>query len=130
MEAPKINNKIRVSSKLSGDFFRLWVEFLTPLHNLTHREQDVLAAFIQKRFELSKSITDNQLLDKVLFGKEYVSEVKKECNISNSYYKYVMVKLRKTKAIIDGKLNPKLIPKNLGKDDKFFQLLFIFELND
>lgn len=129
MAGPKINNVIRIPSSIDKDFFRLWIEFLTPLHNLTFKEKDVLAAFIKKRFELTKSVNDESLIDKILFSRENVAEVKKDCNISNSYYKLVMVKLRKTKAISDGKINPKFIPKNLSFDDKSFQLLFFFDLN-
>jgi len=129
MANPKINNVIRVPASLHKNFFRLWIEFLTPLHGLTYRERDVLATFIKKRFELAKSITDEQLVDKILFSKDSVNEVKKDCNISKSYFKMVMIKLRKTKAIIDGKINPKFMPKNLAYDDKSFQLLFYFDLN-
>ena len=129
MAGPKVNNVIRIPASINKDFFRLWIEFLTPLHNLTCKERDVLAAFIKKRFELTKSVSDDTLIDKILFSRENVADVKKECNISNSYYKLVMVKLRKTKAISEGRINPKFIPKGLSFDDKSFQLLFFFDLN-
>lgn len=135
MATPKINSVIRVpasitsSASLSNSFFRLWIEFLTPLHGLTFREKEVLAAFIKKRFEMGQSISDEVLLDKVLMSTEVSSEIKKECNISNSYYKFVMSKLRKVKAIVDGRINQKFIPKNLSINDKDFKLLFYFDLN-
>ena len=46
----KVNNVIGIPASLKGDFFRKWVEYLTPLHNLANREKDVLAAFIKARF--------------------------------------------------------------------------------
>ena len=49
----KVTNYIKITStpklKMSpeGDFFRYWVAFLKPLHELANREMDVLAAFLK-----------------------------------------------------------------------------------
>ena len=50
------------------DFFRYWFEILKPFHHLTNRAMDVATAMIRKRHELSKVISDNQILDKILFS--------------------------------------------------------------
>lgn len=125
-----VNNVIRIPTSLKGKFFRIWIEFLTPLHSLTNREKDVVAAFIKARFELSKSITDDTLLDKVVMSDDVKEKIKAECNVSDAFFQVILGKLRKTNVIIDGKINPKFIPKNLSLDDKSFQLLLYFDLDE
>lgn len=127
--AGRVNNVIRIPTSLKGKFFRIWIEFLTPLHSLTNREKDVVAAFIKARFELSKSITDDALLDKVVMSDDIKAKVKAECNVSDAFFQVILGKLRKTTVIVDGKINPKFIPKSINPDDKAFQLLLYFDLD-
>lgn len=127
--AGRANNVIRIPTSLQGKFFRIWIEFLTPLHSLTNREKDIVAAFIKARFELSKSISDDTLLDKVVMSDDIKAKVKEECNVSDAFFQVILGKLRKTNVIIDGRINPKFIPKSLNHDDKAFQLLLYFDLD-
>lgn len=127
----RVNNVIRIPTSLSGNFFRIWVEFLTPLHNLTNKEKDVVAAFLKTRYNLSKSITDDKLLDKVVITNSSVKEqVKQECGISNAFFTVIMGKLKKTSVIADNRINPKFIPKNINEKDGAFSLLLYFDLNE
>ena len=66
------DNVIRIPCKASSNFFRHWFQFLTPFHHLTDREMEVAACLVKHRYELSKVILDNDLLDKVaqVFGNE------------------------------------------------------------
>lgn len=129
MGLERANNCIRIPVSLNDKFFRTWVEFLTPLHHLTSREQDVLASLLKNRFELSKSISDEVLLDKVLMSDDIKAKVKAECGVSDAFFQVILGKLRKTEVIVDGRINPPLIPKRLNKDDQYFTLLLLFELN-
>lgn len=126
----RANNVIRIPTSLKSKFFRIWIEFLTPLHNLTNREKDVIAAFIKERFELSKAISDNNILDKVVMSDDTKSKIKSECGLSDAFFQVIFGKLRKTGVIVDGKINPKFIPKNLNPDDSSFQLLLYFDLDE
>lgn len=128
-KAGRANNVIRIPTSLQGKFFRIWIEFLTPLHSLTNREKDVVASFIKARFELSKSITDDSLLDKFVMSEDVKSKIKKECDVSDAFFQVILGKLRKTNIITGGKINPKFIPKSLNQDDKAFQLLLYFDLD-
>jgi hypothetical protein len=125
----RVNNCIRIPVSLDYQFFRTLVEFLAPLHHLTNREQDVLASLLKNRFELSYSISDEGLLDKVLMSEDIKAKIKEECNVSDAFFQVILGKLRKTGVIIEGKINSKFIPKNLKADDKSFQLLLYFDLN-
>jgi len=125
-----INNVIRIPTSLKGNFFRVWVEFLTPIHNMTNREKDVIAAMLKARFELSKVVTDDKLLDKVVMGDDVKEQIKTECGISNAFYKVIIGKLKKTNVIVDGRINPKFIPKKVTEDSSSFSLLLFFDLNE
>ncbi len=121
------NNIIRMPCSLSNNFFRYWFMFLEPYHKLTDREIDVITSFVKHRYELSKVIKDNDILDKVTMSEDTKRKVREECNITLPHFQVIMGKLRKNKVIIDGKINPKFIP-NIKEETGTFQLLFLFEL--
>ena len=123
----KANNVVRIPTSLSGWFFRYWLEFLRPFHQLTDREIDVTTSFIKHRYELSKVIKDNDILDKVTMSEDTKRKVREECNITLPHFQVIMGKLRKSKIIVDGKINPRFIP-NIREEEGFFELLLLFEL--
>lgn len=126
----RANNVIRIPTSLQGNFFRIWIEYLTPLHRLTNREKDVVAAFIKARFELSKVVTDSNLLDKIAMSDDIKNKIKAECSVSDAFFQVILGKLRKIGVIVDGRINPKFIPKSLGHNDQAAQLLLYFDLDE
>lgn len=130
METKKrVNGIINIPTSLEGNFFRYWLEFLAPFHRLTAREMDVATSFIKQRYILSEAIKDEDILDRVTMSEDTKHKVMQECNITPSHFQVIMGKLRKAKIIVDGKINPKFIPKNISKGDKSFQLLLYFDLD-
>lgn len=123
----KPDNIVRIPCSLDKSFFRLWFKFLEPFHKLTDREIDVIASFVKQRYELSKVIKDNEILDKVTMSEDTKKKVREECNITLPHFQVIMGKLRKNKVIIDGKINPRFIP-NIDEETGIFQLLLLFEL--
>lgn len=123
----KSNNVVRIPSSLKGKFFRYWLEFLKPFHQLTDREIDVATSFIKHRYELSKVIKDNDILDRVTMSEDTKRRVREECNITLPHFQVIMGKLRKSKIIVDGKINPRFIP-NIREGEEFFELLLLFDL--
>lgn len=123
----KPNNVIALKSSLSGRFFRIWLEFLRPFHKLTERETDVMAAFLKQRFELSKVVSDQEVLNKLTMSEDTKKKVRDDCNISQAHFQVIMTKLKKSKMIDNGKINPKFIPR-INSDSSGFQLLLAFEL--
>lgn len=123
----KINNVIRIPTSISTSFFRFWLEFLKPFHNLTDREMQIASAFLKRRQELSKVIQDDSILDKVVMSEDTKKAVREECNISLPHFQVIMGKLRKSKIILNGRINPKFIP-NLTEEQGSFRLLLNFEL--
>lgn len=123
----KINNVIRIPTSISTSFFRFWLEFLKPFHNLTDREMQIASTFLKRRQELSKVIQDDSILDKVVMSEDTKKAVREECNISLPHFQVIMGKLRKSKIILNGRINPKFIP-NLTEEQGSFRLLLNFEL--
>lgn len=125
----KANNVIRIPTSLKSNFFKYWFQFLEPFHNLTPREIEVIASFTKHRYELSKAIKDSSALDvdKILMSEDTKRKVREECNITPAYFQVIMGKLRQSKVIIDGKINPKFIPNITEDDNGAFQLLLLFE---
>lgn len=123
----KANNVIRIPTSLDGNFFRYWFMFLEPFHKLTDREIDVITSFVKQRYELSKVIKDNNILDKVTMSEDTKRKVREECNITLPHFQVIMGKLRKNGVIVNGRINPKFIPNINGEVDNF-QLLLLFDL--
>lgn len=123
----KINNVITIPTSIEGKFFRYWLEFLKPFHRLTDREIDVTASFLKQRHELSKVVSDQEVLNKLTMSEDTKRKVREDCQISQAHFQVIMTKLKKSKVIDNGRINPKFIPK-IDKDAKNFQLLLLFDL--
>ena len=122
----KPNNVIALKSSLKGGFFRMWLEFLRPFHKLTERETDIMAAFLKQRYELSKVVSDQDILNKLTMSDDTKKKIREECNISQAHFQVIMTKLKKSKMIENGNINPRFIPR-IKDETKGFQLLLPFE---
>lgn len=52
-----------------------------------------------------------------------------ECNLPPRYFNVVMSNLKKNRVIIDGRINPKFIPR-ISEEKGNFQLLLLFDFNE
>ena len=93
-----------------GDFFKLWVQFLKPLHHLTSKEMELLAAFLKKRYELEKVISDSSLLETVLMNEDTKREGRKSCGVTPKHFQVIMSRFRKNGVLKNGRIHLKLIP--------------------
>lgn len=123
----RINNVISIPTTIEGKFFRYWLEFLRPFHKLSDRELDVVSAFLKERYELSKVVSDQELLDRLIMSEDIKRKVRDVCNMSQTHFQVIMTKLKKNKVVDNGRINPKFIPR-LDKDADNFQLLLSFDL--
>ena len=118
---------IMVDTEKDKSFFIEWFRYLEPLHHLTEKEIEVIAAFARHRYELGKAIKDDNILDKYLFSEETKRQIRSELNISTNHFQVIMVKFKKNGVFIDGKINKKLLP-NLGEDATSYKLMLYFKL--
>lgn len=124
----KNTNIVRVNID-KNKFFTYWFNFLQIYHKLPPRDIDVLACFLKYRYELSKVIRDEKVLDEVLFSSEVKKKIREECNIQPQHFQVIMSKLKKIKMIENNKINKKFIP-NIDDDFNEFKLTFHFVLDD
>lgn len=123
----RVNNIVRIPTSLQGRFFRYWVDFLHPYHKLTNRESEVITALLKVRYNLSKKVSDPEILDTILMSDDIQRKVREECGMSRSHFQVIMGKLKKSGILENNKINPKFIP-NIREDENSFQLLLLFEL--
>ena len=120
-----VNSNPKLDVSPQGDFFRIWAEFLQPIHHLTKREMDVFAAFLKKRYELSKAITDPDVLDKMLMSEDVKREIRLQCNMAMKHFQVVMCRFCQKGVIKNGKIFLNLIP-SLTKDGVGLMVYFNF----
>ena len=125
----KNSNIARVNSKLDVSFFYKWLSFLGPFHDLTKIDKFILANFLYKRFELSKVIKDENILDNILRSVEVRKEIRDSAGYNTSHFNLVYSKLKKNGVIVDGKINRKYIP-NIEHDSGEYRLVIIFDLKE
>lgn len=129
MDIGKVNGVINVPASIEKNFFRYWLEFLSPYHHLSPREMDIAASFLKQRHLLSRVIKDEALLDKITMNEDTKHKIMEECKITPSHFQVIMGKLRKSHIIEDNKINPKFIPKNIEEGDTSCKLLLYFDLD-
>lgn len=121
-----VNNVIRIPTSLKS-FFRYWFVFLRPFHQLTDREIDVITSFAYERYQLSKVISDSDILDKVVMSEDTKKKIREENNITLAHFQVIMGKLRKNKVLLENKINPRFIP-NVNSDSDPFKLMLLFDI--
>lgn len=118
------NNKLKISP--DGDFFRVWVDFLKPVHDLTRREMDILALYLKERYRLSKTISDKDTLDQVLMSDEIRKKVREECGIKPRHINVILSTFRKKGVIRNNRFYINLIP-TFTKDGAGLMIYFDFK---
>jgi len=119
---------IRIPCQSLQGFFESWFQILKPIHKLSNSEIKLIATIVRLRYDLSKKITDKDLLNDYIMGKEFKRTILKESGMKLSSFRVSMCKLQKQKVFVNGQINPKLIP-NIG-DNNDYKLLLYFDLNE
>lgn len=129
MAVCKVDSVVRIPTSINDGFFKYWFDFLHPIHNLTNRETEVIACLARHRYELSKVIKDDAILDRETMGDSVRKEVIEELKITPSFYQQILGKLKKNNIIVNNVINPRFLPE-LSEDSNEFRLLLKFELED
>ena len=109
-------------------FFYYWLQFTAPLHKLQKKEMKILATILHKRYELTKVITDDGLVDSFLFSKETRDQMLEESGESRNNFQVVLSNFRKQGIVLPGnKLNKKFIP-NITRNSNRFDFMIIFDI--
>ena len=119
------NSVIRIPCQSLQSFFEAWLNILKPIHKLPNAETRLLATMLRHRHELSQKIIDRDLLDEYIMGGEIKQKIREELGITSSSLQVSLYKLKRSGAIKDGRINPKLIPT---MKDNNYKLLLYFDL--
>lgn len=111
-------NKIIPVKIRKDQFFRAWMEFLTPFHKLTSREREVAARVIAQYFKLKDSVDDPVLMREVLWSQSSRKDMRESLGMTPAHFQMVLAKLKKAKFIVDDDINGVYLPK-MSSDPRF-----------
>lgn len=124
---PKPNNLFNVECDSIREFYKWWFIFLRPFVNLTDREIEVIASLLKYRLELSKSVSDVIILDKMTLGNDAREKALEECNMTLKHF-YVIINSLKKKGVIEKNIiRPEIIPNVRTGDNGVFYLMILFK---
>lgn len=127
----KNSTVIRVPAKLDYSFFRMLVEFLTPIHKLSSRNADVFAALLFERYKITKDapLATESIISVLLSSTDTKNRICEYLDIKPTHYSVVLQKLRKAKVMGEKDINPKFIPMfTNGEGD--YKLIIHFDINE
>ena len=110
----------------SLEFYKWWLTFIKSFVNLTDKERDVMASFLNQRNMLSRDIKDDAVLDTLLMTEDIKKKVISECNITLQHFYVVMSTLRKKNVIRNNRITPEIIPNVRSTDNGVFKLAVVF----
>lgn len=124
------NINIKTLNVNKKKFFTYWLKFLKPYHHLRNKELELLALLLIKRHELSQKISDDSLVDIMLFERKTREELRTEMKYANhGVLQNMLSGLRSKGVITDNKINKLLIP-NLERNSNNFKLVLNFNINE
>jgi hypothetical protein len=112
------------------DFYKKYLLFIRPLNpvsKLGDKHIDILSAFLAKRYEISKVVSSDKVIPKLLFSTEVRDSIREMCNISIPNYYNVMAMFKKIGIIKDNDLDKKIMPEMV---DNRFLLQIAFKINE
>lgn len=122
------DNVVRIPTSIDTNFFKYWFEFLKPFHNLPERGINVATALAKHRYELSKKIKDENLLDEIVMSADTKRKVREELGLSATHFHVIISILKEKNIIVNNRMNPKFLP-NITEGKNNFQLLLFFDFN-
>ena len=105
-----VNNFFYVKSANRSQFFRMWVEMLTPWHHLTSREKDVFARIIEQYFILKNKVEDENLITEFLWTNSSRKDIRDSLGMSQPHFQMILASLRKQEVLLGEKINPRFLP--------------------
>lgn len=127
----KENKSVTIIPCKIKDFFKYWVEFTKPFHKLKDKECRLLSVLLCKRYELSKLITDDSLIDNYLFSTEVRNELMKELNASSTQFNVSLTLMRQAGILSkENILHKRYIPYINLTGNNNYNLLYQFQIEE
>lgn len=123
------NGKIaNINVDLPGLFLR-WVELTKPFHMLAPQHSELLGMLLYHNYILSRSVTDEDLVWKMVFSYDTKSEIKDAMGIKGQQLQNLLTILRKKGVVKDNKVVNTYVP-NLEPNAKSFSIIFNLNIKD
>lgn len=90
---------IECGTKPDDDFFYKYVLFLRPYHGLTKGEMLVMAAILRFRHDISKKVSDDNLIDQICLCETGRAKIRESLEMPSDTFNNFMRKLRDAKVI-------------------------------
>lgn len=88
---------------------------------------DLIAAYLQARYDLSRNIKDEKLLNSVLMSVEIKRKIRDSVNMTSNQFQVATTILKKKGVIsTNGQINPRFIP-NVELDSEGYKLILFFD---
>lgn len=123
------NTKVANINTTIKKLFKDWLYLTKIFHKLTKQEINILALFLYEHYKLKKDITNEKILNKVLFDYDIKMSIKEELDIKDPSLQNAMTSFRKKGIIVDNRLSKLFIPQ-IEKDSKNFKLIYNFNIID
>lgn len=123
------NAKIANINTTVKKFFRDWLIMTKTFHKLSKQQIDILALFLYEHYQLKKEVTNEKILNKILFDYDTKMKIKEEIDTTDASLQNTMTVFRKKGIIVEGKLSKLFIPKiEIGSNN--FKLIYNFNIID
>lgn len=122
----KTPNKLLQVKCTKESFFKAYLEFMRPYHNLASRGRNVAAAILAQYFRLKQVIQDPEVLREVLWSKNSKRDIMTSLGMSQENFLMFLTKLKKSGFLQDGDINPIFIP-DINPEENRFTLLALFD---
>ena len=110
--------------------FRHWLEFLKPYHKMAPKEMRVVSILLEYRYQISLSVTDEGMIDRLLFAPETRKSIREDLGgMSNVGFNNLLFALRKREVLTSDNILLRTLIPPMGPSDTGFKLVFNFELN-
>ena len=124
---PSADGLVRIPTT-NSNFLRSWLEVMKPFHHLAPREMDFAAMLLMKRHEISKEVTNQNLIDKLLFERETMEELMNNSGLTRAHVQVILRRLRESGLLEGKKVSKSYIPK--WTEGTPFRMVFVFENRD
>lgn len=108
-------------------FFKVWLMMLQPFLKIRKQEMDILAKLLYSRYLISQQVTNQSIVDDLLFNAKNKKRIKQELGIQTYSFNNVIASLKKKKIIINNSINKKIIPQ-VQNNFKNFKLVYDIEV--
>jgi hypothetical protein len=107
--------------------FKDWLYLTKIFHKLTDQQINILSLFLYEYYKLKKEVTNERIINEVLFDYKIKMKIKEELGIKDPSLQNAMTIFRKKGIIVNNQLSKLFIPQ-IEKDANNFKLIYNFNI--